>query len=241
MEWGFEAWYGSTHVSDTLGLFPSIHQTGMSTTFNQKFIDAAKPIFKDVAKTRNSYAKTMLGYWRRGHELSDLGFHSEAFLNFFKSLECLEGLDENQSIQEQFLDRFVPFQLVNGRSKRLALKYIRKHVGKYPSDDSVVSHVKKAVRILATANTSPKMSSGFFIFVLDIIHARNNYNVGHKLLRLNPFDRFMGLGQHSDEFEHVIPNLGNIQTVSKLLILNYLFPKKYEYNNRTHKWSLKQV
>lgn len=241
MEWGFEAWYGTTHANDTLGLFPSIHQEGMHTNFRKEYLDTANLIFEDVANTRNSFAKTMLGYWRRGHELSDLGFHSEAFLNFFKALECLEALDENQPIQDQFLDRFVPFEKGKPKPKRMPLKYIRKHVGSYPADDSVVKHVKKAVRILATANTSPGMSSGFFMFVLDIIHARNNYNVGHKILRINPFDTFMGLGQHSDEFEHVIPNLSNIQTLSKMLILSYLFPKKYEYDGKEHEWRLRQT
>lgn len=240
MEWGYEAWYGSTHAIDSLGLFPSIHQSGMSTNFNEKFIEIAKLIFEDVANTRNSSAKTMMGYWRRGHELSDLGFHSEAFLNFYKALECLEALDENQIVQEQFLDRFVPLEKGKPKPKRLPLQYIRNHVGTSRKDDSIVKHVKKAVRMLATANTSPRMNSGFFKFVLDIIHARNNYNVGHKLLRLNPFDTFMGLGQHSDEFEHVIPNLHNIETLSKMLILSYLFPKKYEYVSKEHEWRLRE-
>jgi len=239
IQWGYDAYYGDTHEEDTLGMFPSIHQSGMNTEFSLQSSKVAKLIFNDVANTDASPVKAMLGYWRRGNELADLGFHSEAFLNYFKTLECLEELNKKNSIQQSLLDRFAPFISEGGRPKRIPAEIIKRHIGEGPSDPSVVRHIEKGAKILATANFPVSISDELFMFILDMIHARNHYNVGHKLLREAPFDRYIGIGQHSDEFEIVIPELANIENISKLLILNYLFPDKYTYNTRIRKWRLK--
>lgn len=237
LKWGYEAWYGQTHAINTLDLYPSIHQSGSSTTYNHEILDVGRSIFNDLGSTRNDAARTMMSYWRRAEELSDLSFHSEAYLNFYKVMECFETLKENDVVRNELLDRFAP--LVPGTKRRLPMKKIRKHVGRHPSDDALVKHVIKAVTMCASAKFTAKMSTNLFIYILDLIHVRNHYNVAHHLLRKLKNDNFIGVGQHSDEFEHVIPDLNNIKNISKMMMLNYVMPGKYYYDSKEHSWEFK--
>jgi len=237
LKWGYEAWYGQTHAVNTLDLYPSIHQNGSTTTYDIAALDVSRAIFNDLGSTKNAAARTMMGYWRRAEELSNLSFHTEAYLNFFKVLECFETLNENENARNALLDRFAP--KVAGTKRRLPMKKIRRHIGKTPNDDALVKHIAKAATMFASAKSSVKLPSDFFIFVLDLIHVRNHYNVAHHLLRVVKNDWFIGVGQHSDEFEYVIPDLNNMKSVSKMLILNYTNQGKYQYNGREHKWEFK--
>lgn len=237
LKWGYEAWYGSVHANSSLDLVPSIHQSGSSTTFDINDLDIERAIFKDVGSTKSATVRTMLGYWRRAEELSDLSFHTEAYLNYFKVLECLESLKENDHIKKMLTDRFAPNP--SGAKDRTPMKKIRRHVGKGVSDGSLVKHIIKAATIFASAGYSEKISSDFFIHILDLIHVRNHYNVAHHLLRVIKDDWFIGVGQHSDEFERVIPDLSNMKQVSKMMILNYIQHGKYQFNGRERKWSFR--
>jgi len=237
LKWGYEAWYGQTHAVNTLDLYPSIHQNGMSTTFDIDTLEVQRTIFNDVGSTKNTTALTMMGYWRRAKELSELSFHAEAYLNYFKVLECFESLQENEPVRKALIDRFAP--KIEGSKDRVPMKTIRRHAGTAFSDGALVKHIVKAATIAASANFSSKMSSRFFIYILDLIHVRNHYNVAHHLLRVVKEDWFIGVGQHSDEFERVIPDLSNMKTVSKMMILSYLHEGKYKYNGRDHRWELR--
>lgn len=234
LKWGYEAWYGSVHANSSLDLVPSIHQSGSSTTFDLDNLDVGRAIFRDVGSTKSATVRTMLGYWRRAEELSDLSFHTEAYLNYFKVLECLESLKENDHIKKLLIDRFAPNP--PGAKDRTPMKKIRKHVGGDVSDGSLVTHIIKAATIFASAGYSEKISSDFFVHTLDLIHIRNHYNVAHHLLRVIEDDWFIGVGQHSDEFERVIPDLSNMKQVSKMMILNYIQHGKYQFNGREHEW-----
>ncbi len=237
MQWGYEASYGSTRSINTLNLYPSIHQSGTSITFSPEAIAIDRQLFNDLGSVKDSKAKVMMSYWRRAEELSDLSFHSESFLNFFKVLEGLEHLEENGAVALALLDRFAP--LKGKGKKRTPMPTIRRHVGKYPNDDALVKHITKATHIFASANFPATISTPLFMFILDLISMRNHYNVAHQLVRDNKYDSFSGIGQHSDEFSHVIPNLSNIKTVAKLMILDYTYPNKYKYNSKEHKWELR--
>lgn len=236
LKWGYEAWYGHTHAINTLNLYPSIHQDGASTKYSPESLDIMRSIFNDLGTVKSPAVRTMMSYWRRAEELSDLSFHTEAYLNFFKVLESFEYMAENSAVRISLLDRFAP-KGASGKD-RVPMQRIRKHVGKSVSDGALVKHINKAAAIFASANYSVKITSGFFIYILDLIHIRNNYNVAHHLLRTLKNDSFMGVGQHSDEFEHVIPDLHNIKTVAKLMMLNYAYPGKYKYDSKEHSWEL---
>jgi len=237
MQWGYEAFYGSTHSLDTLNLFPSIHQSGTSTTFSPEALVIDKEIFIDLGMVKDDKVRAMMSYWRRAEELSDLSFQAEAFLNFFKILEGIGNLEENKPVANALIDRFAPIKGTG--KKRVPMPTIRKHIGKFISDDSLVGRIKKVAYIFSSANFPVTVKTPLFIFLLDLVHIRNHYNVAHQLLRVNKYDSFRGIGQHSDEFSHTLPNLGNIKMVAKRMILNYAYPNKYQYNSIEQAWELK--
>lgn len=69
---------------------------------------------------------------------------------------------------------------------------------------------------------------------------RNGYNVAHNLMLYNKLDTNRAIGQHSNSFDYVIPHVGNLSILSKLMILNYAFPQKYEYDWQNNSWHLRQ-
>lgn len=237
MQWGYEAYYGTTRSSNSLEMFPSIHQTGSSIKYDDNILSVMKNIFEDVGSSKLKPLIIMLNYWRRAEELDDLGFHAEAYLNFYKVLECLEVMHENRSAKLAFLNKFAPVKTLNGKTDRIPMPTIRKKFGKLPSDGSLVKHIEKSSQMLATANYT-KISTNFMMYLMELTDVRNGYNVAHALAHYNQYDTYRGIGQHSDEFEYVIQDLWNINAMSKLLMLNYAFPGKYKFDWRERSWEI---
>jgi len=238
MQWGYEAEYGSTKADDNLELFPSIHQSGISTTFDDKTLEVRREMFQDIGSVDSKAVTLMLNYWRRAHELDDLGFNSEAYLNYYKVLECLEGMNENPKQKMIFLDKFAPIKDVDGKLKRKPMAKIRRQLGRRPTDGQIEAQIIKASKILATSKFT-FISTDFVIHLIDLINVRDEFNVAHNLLIYIPKDSYYGIGQHSDSFSYVIRYLSSIAALSKLTILNYAFPKKYAYNWKEREWSIK--
>ncbi|MFZ2544459.1 MAG: hypothetical protein WAW80_00585 [Candidatus Saccharimonadales bacterium] len=239
MQWGYEAMYGNTKADDSLELFPSIHQKGTSITFNKKTLAVRREMFQDIGSINSKPVTLMLNYWRRAHELDDLGFDSEAYLNYYKVLECLEGMDENKAKKMEFLNKFAPIKLISGTKQRKPMTKIRRHLGKRPTDGQIEVQIIKASKILATSKFT-FISTDFVIHLIDLINVRDEFNVAHNLMVYIPKDSYYGIGQHSDSFSYVIRYISSIAALSKLTILNYAFPKKYAYDWKEREWSIKK-
>lgn len=235
LRWGYEAWYGSTHASGSLNMFPSIHQTGSSTKYSPELLPIMKSIFEDLGSSKLKPVIIMLNYWRRAEELDDLGFHAEAFLNFYKVLECLEVMDENSTVKKSFLDKFSPVRTVDGKTERIPMTKIKRKFTSRRSNGSLVSHIERSSKMLATSNFT-QVNTNFMMYLMELTDVRNGYNVAHALAYYNKFDTYRGVGQHSDEFEYVIQDLWNVREMSKLLILNYAYPGKYKFDWREREW-----
>lgn len=221
MKWGYEGGYTGASFGEMESIFPSIHQNS-SSTFYQSHIGRGERVIKDVGSSRKKGLKSMLNYWRRAKELDELGFDSEAFLNYFKILECLAELSTDTAAKKAITDRFCP----GGQPQATLCK---QYGAKDKKDkDNLRRQINFVAKAMAASGISPKMSRGLFTKTLDIVFMRHGWNVAHKLIRPNPYDQYGAIGQHSDEFNLVrIENL-YISKITKLLILLYVKPKKYK-------------
>lgn len=223
MKWGYEGGYDGTRIGASMDIFPSIHQNG-SVQFFENHIERAQRIISDIGSSRKKGLKSLLNYWRRAKELDELGFDSEAYLNYFKVLECLAELNTDEENKKLIIARFSP-----GKVPQKSL--CRNYGVKNPTEQqNLHRQIVFAAKALSAANISPKMSRGLFIKVLDIIFMRHGWNVAHKLLRPNPYDTYDAIGQHSDEFNLVrIENI-YISKITKLLVLRYVKPGQYKFH-----------
>jgi hypothetical protein len=222
MKWGYEGGYTGTRIGDSMDIFPSIHQNG-SVQFNQRYLERAQRILDDIGSSRKKNLKSLLNYWRRAKELDELGFDSEAYLNYFKVLECLAELNADDVTKRAIVDRFSPGGVPQ---KTLCKKYRAKTTAE---QNNLRRQIIFAAKALSAANVSPKLSRGLFTKVLDIVFMRHGWNVAHKLLRSNPYDSYDAIGQHSDEFRLVMIENIYIRKITKLLILRYVKPGQYHF------------
>jgi hypothetical protein len=108
----------------------------------------------------------------------------------------------------------------------------RKYHCKTTNDEKKLKgHIKFVAKALSSSGRSDKVSRGFFTAMLDCVFIRHNWNVAHKLIRLNPYDNYDAIGQHSDEFDLVQIENYYISTITKLLILLYVKPGMYKIDN----------
>lgn len=180
-------------------------------------------MISDIGSSRKKGLKSLLNYWRRAKELDELGFDSEAYLNYFKVLECLAELNTDDVNKRAIINRFSPGGVPQ---KTLCRKYRAKTTADQNNLHRQIVFVAKA---LSAANVSPKLSRGLFTKVLDIVFMRHGWNVAHKLLRPNPYDSYDAIGQHSDEFNLVMIENLYISKITKLLILRYVKPGQYKF------------
>lgn len=222
MKWGYEGGYDGTHISALMDIFPTIHQNG-SVRFNQQYLERAQRILKDIGNSRRRGLRSLLNYWRRAKELDELGFDQEAYLNYFKILECLTELNKDQQNKRDIIARFSPRKVPQ---KTLCKRYGANTTKKQESLHKQIVFVAKA---LSAAGISKEIRRSLFIKVLDIVYMRHGWNVAHKLLRTNPYDTYDTIGQHSDEFRLVMIENAFISRITKLLILRYVKPGKYHF------------
>lgn len=222
MKWGYEGGYNGTRIGDSMDIFPSIHQNS-STQFFPHSLERGQRIIDDIGSNRKKNLNSLLNYWRRAKELDELGFDSEAYLNYFKILECLAELNTDDVTKRAILDRFSPGGVPQ---KSLCKKYR----ATTPADkNNLHRQILFAAKALSAANISPKLGRGLFIKVLDIVFMRHGWNVAHKLLRPNPYDTYDAIGQHSDEFRLVMIENIYISLITELLILRYVKPGQYHF------------
>jgi len=222
MKWGYEGGYDGTHIGATMDIFPSIHQNS-STQFFANSIERGHRIMDDIGSSHKKGLRSLLNYWRRAKELDELGFDSEAYLNYFKILECLAELNADDVTKRAIVDRFSPGGVPQ---KTLCKKYRAKTTA---DKNNLHRQILFAAKALSAANVGPKLSRGLFIKVLDIVFMRHGWNVAHKLLRSNPYDTYDAIGQHSDEFRLVMIENIYISKITKLLILRYAKPGQYHF------------
>lgn len=219
MKWGYEGGYSGVYVhAEGVDIFPSIHQNS-SAKYSEHSLELAERIIKDIRSSRKKGLKTMLNYWRRAKELDNLGFDSEAYLNYFKVIECLSELNNPQ--YKTIVERFSPGGIPQ---KTLCKKYRVKREADKRRLNGQICFVAKA---LSAAGSDSRIRRGLFVKVLDIVYMRHHWNVAHKLLRSNPYDSYDAIGQHSDEFSLVMIENTYISIITQLLVLLYVKPGQY--------------
>lgn len=219
MKWGYEGGYGGVHVyAGGVDIFPSIHQNS-SVKYSEHRLNLAERIIKDTGSSRKKGLKTMLNYWRRAKELDSLGFDSEAYLNYFKVIECLSELNNPQ--YKKIVERFSPG---GAPQKTLCKKYKAKTKADKRRLNRQICFVAK---VFSATGSDSHIRRGFFMKVLDIVYVRHYWNVAHKLFRSNPYDSYDAIGQHSDEFSLVMIENIYISIITQLLVLLYIKPGQY--------------
>lgn len=222
IRWGYEGGYDGTVISGSEKIFPSIHQNS-SLKYNERSIQRAQRIIKDIGSSRRRGLRLMLNYWRRAYELDELGFDSEAFLNYYKVIECLAELNGDKQNKRNIVARFSPGK---APQKTLCARYGAKT---YDQQYSLHKQITFTANALSAANMDSTLRRGLFIKTLDIVYMRHYWNVAHKLLRINPYDGYDAIGQHSDEFSLVMIENIYIRKITKLLILGYVKPRQYHF------------
>lgn len=227
-KWGYEGGYQGTQVGHHGDIFPSIHQQSSRTyddEAREKAEKKAKRIITDIGSSRRKGLKTMLNYWRRAKELDSLGFDSEAYLNYYKILECLADLNTDDTTKKAIKDRFCP----SGKPQAS----LKKRFGAKTANDeeNLCRQINFLAKALSAAGSSAKVSRELFIKLLELVYKRHRWNVAHKLVRPNPYDQYDAIGQHSDEFSLVMLDNLAISKITKLLVLNYVKPRTYYFDN----------
>lgn len=220
VKWGYRS-CGGALLSN---IYPSIHQQTndehSSKTFNDKAIKMDKVVFESIAKSRKKGINSMLNYWRRGFELDQLGYDAESFLNYFKVLECLSEVGKERAEHKQIWERFTVKQ--SGKKKPIPKPSLKKYT---------FNQIYMVAAILAGAGYDKNVNRGNVLYLLKVLSIRNNWNVGHKIFRNNPYDTYDGIGQHSMEFSHVMIENIYIEKIAKYFILRYVRPGKYKLEN----------
>ena len=222
MRWGYEGGYTGLKIDASETIIPSIHQNS-SVQFSKYNIERGERIIKDLGSNRRRGLKSLLNYWRRAYELDELGFDSEAYLNYYKIIECLAELNEDKQNKRDIVARFSPNK---NPQKTLSKRYGAKTTNQQASLHKQIIFTANA---LSASNMSPRLSRGLFIKTLDIVYMRHYWNVAHKLLRANPYDGYDAIGQHSNEFSLVMIENIYIRKITKLLILRYAKPGQYRF------------
>lgn len=223
VKWGYEFCDGEYMSS----VFPSIHQQTStehsSTTFTESAPATELAYLETVARTRKKSINLLLNYYRRAQELDALGYDAESFLNFYKILECFyelgKGSDAHKSLYSRFTIKGV------GRTRDKA----KPSLGRYSSDQ-----IYFATAVFAGIGYDSKLHRSNLLFLLRMIAIRNSWNVGHKIFRYNPYDTYDAIGQHSDEFRHVMIQKIYLETLCKYFILRYVNPAKFKLDNSSN-------
>ena len=219
MKWGYEGGYSGAHIhAEGVDIFPSIHQNS-SVEYSEHSLELAERIINDIGSSNKKGLKIMLNYWRRAKELDNLGFDSEAYLNYFKVIECLSELNNPQ--YKKIIERFSPGEVPQ---KTLCKKYRTKTRKDEKRLNRQICFVAKA---LSAIGGDSRIRRGLFMKVLYIVYIRNHWNVAHKLFRSNPYDSYDAIGQHSDEFSLVMIENTYISIITQLLVLLYVKPGQY--------------
>lgn len=88
-----------------------------------------------------------------------------------------------------------------------------------------------ATAVFAGIGYDLRLRKSNLLYLLRIISIRNSWNVGHKIFRSNPYDTYDAIGQHSDEFRHVMIENIHLETACKYFILKYVTPQKFKLDS----------
>jgi len=222
VKWGMDWGYVGTHVQDGDLPYPSIHQSGFSQTHSQESIGKDMGVLNDLAKNRKAFLPNMLNYWRRGYEQDKLGFDAEAFLNYFKILEIFNELGSSTSNANKIKQRFIP-----GGTSQTSLQ--RAFRARTPQELRILEkNIGFAAKVASAVGYDKNIRRGTMVFLVKCVYIRNWWNVGHKLLRKNPYDTYDSTGQHSDEFRLTMIENIFIEIITKYFILRYAKPGAYK-------------
>lgn len=219
------AWgYDSCVMHSLSTSFPSIHQQNTTESsshfFSPESIERAQTYMRSIEESHQDNLNILLNYWRRAYELDQLNYDAESFLNYFKVLECLSELGKGTEQHRALIKRFTV------KASKSTHKYgftLRSSLAKRYSE----SQFYLATAVLAGAGYDYKVARPNLIYILEVIQQRNNWNVGHKIFRHNPYDTYDSIGQHSSEFSHVMIENIFLERIAKYYILRYAEPNKY--------------
>lgn len=229
MRWSYDD--GRHSVDAAMDIYPSIHQfTVKKINFpngvvmhssGNVWLSLGQEMIKDVGRSRKKHLASLLNYWRRARELNDLGFHPESFLNYYKIIECFELLPSDDGESSRLLETYFTNEKSQARFKK-EFKPSRQE-----DWESLKKKAKSIAEALVAANCQDGITQGIFVYLIKCIYMRHQWNVGHKLLRVNPYDTYDAIGQHSDEFDLVMLEIHNLEIITKHMILGYVKPSKY--------------
>lgn len=215
IKWGYESCNGDHQLS----LYPSVQQQtateSSSMTFPSPQPKEDVAMLEALARSRRRGIHTLLNYSRRAQELDDLGYDAESFLNFYKVLECFYEIGKGSATHKLLIDRF---------THAVGQKIIPKaSLSKFS-----YNQIYFATAVFAGIGYDVRLRRANLIYLLRVISIRNGWNVGHKIFRTNPYDTYDAVGQHSDEFTHVIIENIHLETACRFFILKYAAPGKFK-------------
>lgn len=220
IKWG----YRSCNGDHLLSLYPSIHQQSSTESSSMTFSSPTPAkniaILETIARTRKKGVKVLLNYSRRAQELDDLSYDAESFLNFYKLLECFYEVGKNSAVHKALLKRFT-------------VKIGNKHIPQTSLRRYSYNQIFFATAVFSGVGYDAKLRRANLLYLLRIIAIRNNWNVGHKIFRSNPYDTYDAIGQHSDEFRYVMIENIYLEVLCKYFILKYINPKRFRLSNDT--------
>jgi hypothetical protein len=196
---GFEGFIGEI---DTF--FPSTNDLLTSAySLNQEGLDVGIKVLEDIGKRYTKNTHRLLEYWRRGFELGEMWYFSEAYLNYFKILELM-AKQVNTGSDPRFIalrDRF------NTTSFKQRYGFNKKDI-------------YFAAKIFAFWGNR-KTTVAMFRSMCKIAKIRNHYNVGHTRAA-SQVSYYSAIGQFSDEFDITQHEGEFLRELTRLLILNSL-------------------
>jgi hypothetical protein len=200
---GFEGFIGE--LDD---FFPSSNPK-TSYQLNEESLAVAVQVLEDIGKKYTRKLHRQLEYWRRGYELGEMWYYSEAYLNYYKILEAMAKSVNtgNSNIYASLKTRF-----------NTNTKFKERYGFKEP--DVVFS--AKVFAFLGYQRVTISM----FRAICRIAKVRNHYNVGHTQA-VSKQGFYSATGQFSDDFDLTYTEGETLREITRVMILHSLGYNKY--------------
>jgi len=203
---GFESFVGEIDE-----FFPSARQKNAYRQ-NVDALEIAVSVLGDVGRKYSPQLHRLLEYWRRGFELGEMWYFSEAYLNYYKILEAMaKRVNTGTNITYAVLKK--RFHTDTKFEKRFGFNE---------------KDVEFAAKVFASLGYK-KVTVAMFRTMCRIAKVRNHFNVGHTQAPNNK-GFYSAIGQFSDDFDLTGREGEALREITRLLILHSLGYTKYWAN-----------
>lgn len=200
---GFEGFIGELN-----DFFPSAHPK-TSYRHSDESIVVAKQVLEDVGLKYTKRLHRLLEYWRRGFELGEMMYYSEAYLNHYKILEALAS-------------RVNPGSNVMYSSLKQRFNTQTKFKQRYGFNEKDITFAAKVFASLGYRRVTIPM----FRTICRVAKVRNHYNIGHTYNGVHK-GFYSAIGQFSDDFDLTQQDGEALKQITRLLILQSVGYRKY--------------